>query len=149
MSCRFVISLSMPKGANPKRKRGPKTQAAIFTVFHGKRLIGFVDAKCRDIWTRDLRAPWLYQLSIYSLASPSRMSIILYASMDDSARDEKIEIRPPLHEVLGTPASVVTGNLSRRTGVGRSGEARSALSELEAMGVAQNFAESLIRPFSD
>lgn len=131
------------KDANPKKRQVPKPRPD-YAVFRGKSLIGFVDAKYRDIWTRDLPAPWLYQLSIYSLASPSRTSVILYASMEESARDEKIEIRPPLDDVLGTHPSVVL----RPVPLATLADLVSQDGRTQKLAKRRQFAESLIRPFS-
>jgi hypothetical protein len=96
------------------------------------------------IGTTDLPPAWLYQLSIYSLASPSRTSVILYASMDDSARDEKIEIRPPLHDVVGTHASVVV----RPVPLAMLADLVSQDERAQNLAKRRQFAESLIKPFS-
>ena len=128
------------KGANPKNRQVPKPRPD-YAVFRGKNLIGFVDAKYRDIWTRDLPAPWLYQLSIYSLASPTRTSVILYASVDNLARDEKMEIRPPFHDASGTPASVILRPVPLIT----LANLVSQKARAENLNMRKIFAESLIR----
>jgi 5-methylcytosine-specific restriction enzyme subunit McrC len=60
------------------------------------RHAGFLDAKYRDIWERRLPPEWLYQLSVYALAAPSQVSVLLYATMSAQAEDERIEIRQPV-----------------------------------------------------
>jgi 5-methylcytosine-specific restriction enzyme subunit McrC len=64
-----------------------------YALFQDSRLRGFLDAKYRDVWECGLPPEWLYQLSIYSLASPSKVSVLLYATMSQNARDECVEIR--------------------------------------------------------
>jgi 5-methylcytosine-specific restriction enzyme subunit McrC len=68
---------------------------------------GFLDAKYRDIWEGRLPAEWLYQLSIYALASPNEVSVLLYASMSAEARDERVEVRQPVLWSNKRPASVI------------------------------------------
>lgn len=55
----------------------------------------------------NLPAEWLYQLSIYALASPARVSVLLYASMAAEARDEQVDVRQPVTWSSRTPTSVV------------------------------------------
>ena len=64
-------------------------------LYRGIAQIGFLDAKYRDVWERGLPPEWLYQLSIYALASPVHVSVLLYASMAPDARDERVEVRQP------------------------------------------------------
>jgi 5-methylcytosine-specific restriction enzyme subunit McrC len=92
--------------ANPRRRRAP-TPRPDFALFSDKALRSFLDAKYRDIWDRNLPAEWLYQLSIYALASPSEVSVLLYASMSPQARDERIEVRQPVPWSNKQPASVI------------------------------------------
>jgi 5-methylcytosine-specific restriction enzyme subunit McrC len=92
--------------ANPKRRRAP-TPRPDYALFHDKALHGFLDAKYRDIWDRKLPAEWLYQLSIYALASPSEVSVLLYASMSPEAQDERVEVRQPVSWSVKQPASVI------------------------------------------
>lgn len=67
-----------------------------FALLHADKPQGFLDAKYRDLWTRSLPAEWLYQMSIYALASTSRRaSVLLYATMSPDAREERITIHPP------------------------------------------------------
>lgn len=92
-------------GGNPKRRNTP-TPRPDYALFKDGRLDGFLDAKYRDIWERGLPAEWLYQLSLYALASPSQVSVLLYASMAPNALDERLEIHQPL-QWSSTSASVV------------------------------------------
>lgn len=87
--------------ANPQNRAAP-TPRPDYTVV-GAGCTGFLDAKYRDIWEGNLPAEWLYQLSIYGLASPARVSILLYATMAVDARDQRIEVRQPWsREVLAS-----------------------------------------------
>jgi 5-methylcytosine-specific restriction enzyme subunit McrC len=81
--------------ANPKKRRAP-TPRPDYALFHGTTLKGFLDAKYRDVWEQSLPVEWLYQLSIYALASPSEVSVLLYASMSTEARDERVEVHQPV-----------------------------------------------------
>ena len=66
-----------------------------------------MDAKYRDIWERGFPPEWLYQLSIYALASPIRVSVLLYATMTADVRDERIEVRQPARWSSERAASVI------------------------------------------
>jgi 5-methylcytosine-specific restriction enzyme subunit McrC len=92
--------------ANPKQRRAPAPRPD-YALFRDKALHGFVDAKYRDIWDRGLPAEWLYQLSIYALASHNRVSVLLYASMSEMALEERVEVRQPLAAPNEEPASVI------------------------------------------
>lgn len=93
--------------ANPRRRR-PPTPRPDFALFNKDGLKGFLDAKYRDAWALDVPAHWLYQLSIYAFASPNRFSVLLYATMDDAAQDQQIDIRNPLPgQAEGVAASVI------------------------------------------
>jgi 5-methylcytosine-specific restriction enzyme subunit McrC len=93
-------------GGNPK-KRTPPAPRPDFALLRGKDLVGFLDAKYRDIWERGLPPEWLYQLSIYALASPDRTSVLLYPTTHDEACDEKIEVRQPFGFADGRSAVVI------------------------------------------
>jgi 5-methylcytosine-specific restriction enzyme subunit McrC len=73
----------------------------------GNALSGFLDAKYRDLWERSLPAEWLYQLTIYALASPAEASVLLYATMSDAATDEQIELRKSALRVGTSTARIV------------------------------------------
>jgi 5-methylcytosine-specific restriction enzyme subunit McrC len=92
--------------ANPKRRAAPKPRPD-FGLFQERNLIGFLDAKYRDSWERGLPSEWLYQGSIYALASPTRVSVLLYATMSEEARDEKIDIQQPIAWSNSIPGSVI------------------------------------------
>ena len=92
--------------ANPRQRRAPAPRPD-YALFYDKVLHGFLDAKYRDVWERSLPAEWLYQLSIYALASPSEVSVLLYASMSAEARDERVEVRQPVTWSNKRPASVI------------------------------------------
>lgn len=91
---------------NPRRRSAPAPRPD-YALFRGNTLYAFLDAKYRDIWERGLPAEWLYQLSLYALASPSQVSVILYASMAADARDERVEVRQPVSWSDKEPASVI------------------------------------------
>lgn len=92
--------------ANPRRRVAPSPRPD-FALIRGNALRGFLDSKYRDIWEHGLPANWLYQLSIYALAAPTRVSILLYATMADRARDEQVDIREPFLWSTKDPASVI------------------------------------------
>lgn len=92
--------------ANPRQRSAPAPRPD-YALFRGNTLYAFLDAKYRDIWERGLPPEWLYQLSLYALASPSQVSVLLYASMAADARDERVEVRQPVMWSDKGPASVI------------------------------------------
>lgn len=92
--------------ANPRRRTAPQPRPD-YALFQGNTLRGFLDAKYRDTWGRSLPVEWLYQLSIYALASPAGVSVLLYASMAAEARDEQVDVRQPVAWSSKGPASVI------------------------------------------
>ena len=90
-----------------QKRRRPPSPRPDFALYNNRALSHFLDAKYRDIWVRRFPIEWLYQLTAYSLASPRRVSVILYASMSDDACDELIEVRQPIAWSDDIPAVVV------------------------------------------
>jgi 5-methylcytosine-specific restriction enzyme subunit McrC len=91
---------------NPGRRPAPVPRPD-YALFRATKLCGFLDAKYRDIWKGGLPAEWLYQLSVYALASPSQISVLLYASMGAEAREERVEVRKPV-SWSGKPSASVS-----------------------------------------
>jgi 5-methylcytosine-specific restriction enzyme subunit McrC len=91
--------------ANPKCRKPPAPRPD-FALIRKNGPVAFLDAKYRDVWERGFPIEWLYQLSIYSLASIDKVSVLLYASMSENARDERLEVRSP-GQSSGLPASVI------------------------------------------
>jgi len=92
--------------ANPK-KRGAPTLRPDFALFQQDKCLAFLDAKYRDVWTRNFEPSWLYQLSAYALASATKVSVMLYATMAQEARDEQIDICPPIGALKLKQASII------------------------------------------
>ena len=92
--------------ANPRRRTAPQPRPD-YALFHGNSLRAFLDAKYRDTWARSLPVEWLYQLSIYALASPAGVSVLLYASMAGEAQDEQLDVRQPVAWSSKGQASVI------------------------------------------
>lgn len=98
--------LAYAPDANPKGRSAPGVRPD-YALFKGGSLARFLDAKYRDVWNRGCPAEWLYQLSLYALALPGRISVLLYASMAEDASDERVEVRPPSSQSAPALASVV------------------------------------------
>jgi len=79
---------------NPRNLKAPKPRPD-YALFQGSNLLGFLDAKYRDVWAVGYPMDWLYQLSLYVLASPSRSAVLLYATMSKDACEEKILVQSP------------------------------------------------------
>jgi 5-methylcytosine-specific restriction enzyme subunit McrC len=56
--------------SNPKGRPLPRPRPD-FALFKAKELLGFLDAKYRDVWEKGYSPAWLYQLSVYALSSPN------------------------------------------------------------------------------
>ncbi|MBR0831340.1 hypothetical protein JQ596_38125 [Bradyrhizobium manausense] len=95
-----------PPHGNPKGRPLPRPRPD-FALFNAKGLMGFLDAKYRDVWEKGYPAGWLYQLSMYALASPNQKSVLLYATTSPGAREERIDIRHPVLWRAGSEASVI------------------------------------------
>ena len=91
--------------ANPLKRTAPSVRPD-YALFQDRALIRFLDAKYRDTWNRGCPVEWLYQLSTYALASPDRVSVLLYATMADNASDERIEVRPAV-SWSGQPSATI------------------------------------------
>jgi 5-methylcytosine-specific restriction enzyme subunit McrC len=98
--------LEYASGANPQQLRAPSPRPD-YALFQRTRLLAYLDAKYRDIWQRRLPAKWLYQLSIYAIASPARVSVLLYPAHGSTASDARIVVRQPLDVPGRQEASVV------------------------------------------
>jgi 5-methylcytosine-specific restriction enzyme subunit McrC len=94
------------KNANPKQRKPPRPRPDYALLNHGQ-VRGFLDAKYRDVWGKGLPPDWLYQLSIYALAAPCKVSVLLYATMAADARDEQIEVHQPMVWSTQGPAFVI------------------------------------------
>ena len=113
-------------------------------MFGGSQLRGFADAKYRDVWERGLPPDWLYQLSIYALAAPQETSVLLYATMAEEARDEKIEIRQPIVGAPRTPATVIV----RPVPLTKLSDLLNPSRAIATAVARQRFAEGLIEPMA-
>lgn len=91
---------------NPKGRSLPRPRPD-FALFNANGLIGFLDAKYRDVWEKGCPASWLYQLSVYALASPNQKSILLYGTTSSEAREERIDIRHPVLWRAGSEPAVI------------------------------------------
>ena len=91
--------------ANPLKRAAPSVRPDYALVQDGA-LVRFLDAKYRDTWNCGCPAEWLYQLSTYALASPDRVSVLLYATMADNACEERMEVRPAV-SWSGQPSATI------------------------------------------
>jgi 5-methylcytosine-specific restriction enzyme subunit McrC len=104
-SIRYLFAYSVD--ANPRRRAAPRPRPD-YALLRGNTLVGFLDAKYRDLWHFDVPPAWIYQLSTYAFAAPRRASIMLYPTLDARARDERLEVRQPIGPSAGNIVATVT-----------------------------------------
>ena len=98
--------LGYAPGCNPRARTAPRVRPD-YALIEGNAPTRFLDAKYRDVWGKGYPAEWLYQLSMYAMASPHRVSVLLYATTDGSAREERIEVRPSVMGLHKVPEATV------------------------------------------
>lgn len=79
----------------PFRRQMP-TPRPDFAAFTQGRLIGFLDAKYRDLWELPLPREMLYQLALYAMAQRGGAAAILYPSHSRNALEQWLDMRDPL-----------------------------------------------------
>lgn len=99
-------------GFNPLRRQAPCPRPD-FAIFEGQALRALLDAKYRDLWSRDLPRDMLYQLSIYALSMErNRKATILYPTVRPEASEMVVEIREPIRGVASACVSLRPVQLS-------------------------------------
>jgi 5-methylcytosine-specific restriction enzyme subunit McrC len=83
---------------NPQNRRPPTPRPDYVISNKDGKVISIIDAKYRDIWKNHLPRYMLYQLSIYSLSHGDiKSSTILYPSIDEKAKEERIQIEESIY----------------------------------------------------
>jgi 5-methylcytosine-specific restriction enzyme subunit McrC len=67
-----------------------------FAVCSRGKLVTYLDAKYRDLWSLRLPREWLYQLGMYAVAQGRGAAAMLYPSEARQAVEERLDIRDPL-----------------------------------------------------
>lgn len=97
---------------NPQRRKAP-TPRPDFAVMKGGKVIYLLDAKYRDLWENPLPREMFYQLAIYAVSGKgNNSSRILYPTMNQSAKVQKIDIKDPINnekfaQVILQPVSLI------------------------------------------
>jgi 5-methylcytosine-specific restriction enzyme subunit McrC len=84
---------------NPKGRRQP-TLRPDFAIKKNGRIVSLLDAKYRDLWETPLPSEMLYQLAVYAFSGRWSKSKILYPTLHESAKVQKIDIRDPVTDGL-------------------------------------------------
>jgi 5-methylcytosine-specific restriction enzyme subunit McrC len=81
--------------ANPLRRKNPPLRPD-FVVIQKNRVVAVLDAKYKDLWAKAPDASWLYQMAVYgSVFKEKAEAIMLYPSMREGSKDQRLEIRNP------------------------------------------------------
>jgi 5-methylcytosine-specific restriction enzyme subunit McrC len=81
----------------PKNRRSPEPRPD-YVILRNSQVAAILDAKYRDVWENSLPVHMLYQLAIYALSQGFGASaVILYPTLDDSARESMIAVRDPVN----------------------------------------------------
>ena len=78
------------------RPRAVPTPRPDFAVFRGGQLLGYLDAKYRDLWSESLPREMLYQVALYAAAQAAGPATMLYPTEDVAAAEERFEMRDPV-----------------------------------------------------
>lgn len=104
------------------RRRRPPAPRPDFALSDVRGTLSmYLDAKYRDLWRTSLPPEWLYQLSVYALASSNRTSVLLYPTTAAAAQEERIAVCAPadgnqLGNVVLRPVAIDTlGQLAGST----------------------------------
>ncbi|MEA1961329.1 MAG: restriction endonuclease [Bacillota bacterium] len=86
---------SYSPGFNLRNRKAPRPRPD-FAIMKDKKVVSLLDAKYRDLWDKGLPSHILYQLAVYAMSGMgNQTSMILYPTMDMSAKEQKIDISHP------------------------------------------------------
>lgn len=102
-SIRGVFAYAHDGNPQRRRMRSPRPD---YALYRGRTLLAFMDAKYRDLWDTRLPTEWLYQLALYASYAPRRQSVLLYATMNRDARDQRINIHQPICGAASSSATI-------------------------------------------
>lgn len=81
---------------NPNRRQSP-TPRPDYVVTQNGSIRSILDAKYRDLWKKPLPREMLYQLVVYAISCRMKpRSSILYPTMDDHAKEARIDVTDPM-----------------------------------------------------
>ncbi len=82
---------------NPKGRSAPR-QRPDFVIRKERQILAVLDAKYRDLWATPLPREMLYQLALYALGfrGADHRAVIVYPTLQPSAKDQAIQIREPI-----------------------------------------------------
>jgi 5-methylcytosine-specific restriction enzyme subunit McrC len=86
---------------NPMGRRAP-SQRPDFVIRRKQKILAVLDAKYRDLWERNLPREMLYQLALYAVGfrETEHRAVIVYPTLNTSAKDQAILIREPFAGVV-------------------------------------------------
>lgn len=80
---------------NPRGQKAP-TPRPDFAVLRKNKLVAVLDSKYRDLWKLPLPREMLYQLAMYAAVQEQRVATILYPTLEEEAREARIDVCDPL-----------------------------------------------------
>lgn len=90
-----LTDLFRPHPDFPWQHQLPRPRPDFAATLDGK-LLGYLDAKYRDLWATTLPRDMLYQLSVYAFAQTTGPAVILYPTDDARAVEQRVRIQDPL-----------------------------------------------------
>ena len=94
-------------GANPQGRTAPSPRPDFARCQMPSALKPFWTPSIEMFGRTPTPAEWLYQLSIYALSGPSKVSVLLYPSVAATASDEVLEVRSPSASSDVKPAAII------------------------------------------